>query len=74
MSLATARSSDSRRRKEGEAALLLARALPLARAASVLLTWESQLARTSTALGSDFAALRRHTERFFEAARKAKIT
>lgn len=73
MSLPMPTTNDKQRAKEGQAALLIALALPLARAADVLLTWEPQLARQSRLLRSDIAALRRHAERFVREARKAGV-
>lgn len=73
MALPMSTTSEKQRDKEGQLALLIALALPLARAASVMLTWEPQLLRQSKILAADVAALRRHTERFVHEARKAKV-
>lgn len=71
--MAITTTSDKRREKKSAEADLLARALPMARAALVLLTWERQLSRLSHQLGLDLSALRRHTERFADAARRQNI-
>jgi len=73
MALPMATTSEKQRVREGQAAMLIALALPLARAANVMLTWEPQLNRQSRLLAADVAALRRHTERFVKEARKAGI-